>query len=359
MIIRSSGNLLLAKADALVNTVNTVGVMGKGIALQFRNAYPELYKSYVAACAERSVKLGHMDIHDQGGLVEGPRWIINFPTKGHWKAKSRIVDVESGLEDLVRAVKRLGIRSIAIPPLGCGNGGLDWADVRPLIESAFAPLNDVEVLLYGPSGAPEAAAMPIKTVRPRLTVTSASLITLIQRYLNGLLDPIISLLEVQKLMYFMQVCGYDFKLSYSKGIYGPYAPTLSHVLKRLEGHYIQGHGDGSDKPGKPIELLENADSEAANLLSRNDRAAKAIDSVASLIEGYEDALGMELLSTVHWVLDHYPKARQSPSLAVELVHAWNPRKKVLMRAEHIEKAWTRIVKKAWHWDEHSPFDDLI
>jgi O-acetyl-ADP-ribose deacetylase (regulator of RNase III) len=150
MIETTRGNLLKAPAEALVNTVNTVGVMGKGIALQFRQAYPEMYRTYEQACKNGEVRLGEVQAYDLGGLVGGPRWIINFPTKGHWRAGSRLADIERGLANLVAKVRELNIRSIALPPLGCGNGGLDWNMVRPRIEEAFAELPDVRVLLYEP-----------------------------------------------------------------------------------------------------------------------------------------------------------------------------------------------------------------
>ena len=121
MIKVTKGNLLKARTEALVNTVNTVGVMGKGVALQFRRAYPEMYRAYQKACEAKDVQLGQVQVFDLGGLIGGPRWIINFPTKSHWKARSRLADIESGLADLTATVERLRIHSIALPPLGCGS----------------------------------------------------------------------------------------------------------------------------------------------------------------------------------------------------------------------------------------------
>src|SRR5258708_39564902 len=144
MIEPTKGNLLEAPVEARVNTVNTEGIMGKGIALQFRQAFPEMFRAYEKACRVGEIRLGEVHVFDLGGLAGGPRWIINFPTKGHWKARSRLADIETGLADLVSMVRKLGIRSIAVPPLGCGNGGLDWAEVRPRIEQAFAALPDVQ-----------------------------------------------------------------------------------------------------------------------------------------------------------------------------------------------------------------------
>ncbi len=146
--VDTSGNLLESDAEGLVNTVNTVGVMGKGIALQFKYAFPANFKAYAKACKRQDVTLGKIFVFDNGQLTK-PRWIVNFPTKGHWRSRSRISDVEAGLDDLRRVITRLGIASIAIPPLGCGNGGLGWADVRPLITEKLDGL-ETEVLLYAP-----------------------------------------------------------------------------------------------------------------------------------------------------------------------------------------------------------------
>lgn len=150
MIQNKQGNLLLADVDALVNTVNCVGVMGKGLALQFKQAFPDNFKAYAKACVQGEVQAGRMHIHDNGGLIN-PRWIINFPTKRHWRDNSRLEDVASGLVALVSDVQRLGIQTIAIPPLGCGLGGLSWTDVRPMIEQTFMELPNVAVHLYEPS----------------------------------------------------------------------------------------------------------------------------------------------------------------------------------------------------------------
>ena len=348
MIQPTEGNLLKAPAEALVNTVNTEGVMGKGIALQFRQAYPSMFKAYAQACKVGRVQLGRMDVHDLGGLAEGPRWIINFPTKGHWRARSRIVDIDTGLEDLIRTVRRLDIRSIAVPPLGCGHGGLDWAQIRPRIEEAFAALPEVTVLLYAPSGTPTVTEMPNRTERPSMTIGRATLISLMDRYLKGLLDPYVSLLELHKLMYFMQEAGQPLRLQYAAGRYGPYASNLRQVLIKLEGHLLQGYGDGDDAPGKPIELLDGAVNEAASFLRDQPEVLARVQRVAELIEGFEDPYGMELLSSVHWVMCRDLAARDDAETAVRAVHAWNDRKRQALKAEHLITAWRRL--KQAHWD---------
>lgn len=336
-----------APVEALVNTVNTAGVMGRGIALQFKQAHPAMFRVYEAACKAGEVRLGKMFVFDLGGLNGGPHWIINFPTKGHWRADSRIEDIESGLQNLVATIRRLGIRSIAIPPLGCGNGGLNWNDVRPRIEAAFAAVPDVRVLLYPPGPSPDAAAMPNRTERPNMTTGRAALILLIDRYLKGLLDPFVSLLEIHKLMYFMQEAGQPLQLNYEAKPFGPYAPNLRQVLIRLETHYTQGYGDGKDKPGTPIQLLPGAVEEATAFLREDSGALERMDRVTKLIEGFEDPFGLELLSTVHWVMREKPEARLNPEFAVNAVQAWSPRKKQQLKREHLLRAWNRLQEQGW------------
>ena len=347
MIRFEQGNLLESGTEALVNTVNTAGIMGKGIALQFKQAYPQMFRDYERACKAGEVQLGTVQVFDLGGLAGGPRWIINFPTKGHWRAGSRMADIETGLNDLVATIKRLHIRSIAVPPLGCGNGGLDWNEVRPRIESAFAGLPEVRVLVFAPGGAPEASAMPNRTERPKMTMGQAALIALMDRYLKGLLDPFVSLLEIHKLMYFLQAAGQPLRLQYEAKEFGPYAKNLRQVLIRLEKHYTLGYGDGKDNPTKAIELLPGAVEEAETFLKDDDVIRRRMDRVAALIDGFEDPYGLELLSSVHWVMRENAEARESSEAAAAAVHKWNPRKRRVMKKEHLLKAWQRLKEQSW------------
>jgi O-acetyl-ADP-ribose deacetylase (regulator of RNase III) len=236
MIRFVQGDILRAETEALVNTVNCVGVMGRGIALQFKNVFPANFKSYEAACQKGEVQPGRMLVFDTGELTN-PRYIINFPTKRHWRGKSRIEDVQAGLAALVEEIRALQIRSIAIPPLGSGLGGLDWAEVRPLIARALAVLPEVEVLIFEPGGLPDPRANRSSDV-PQMTAGRAALLGLMNRYLAALMDPFITLLEVHKLMYFLQAAGQPLRLRYVKAPLGPYAENLRHVLREIEGHFI-------------------------------------------------------------------------------------------------------------------------
>ena len=150
MIRTATGDLLKADVEALVNPVNTVGVMGRGLALQFKRAFPDNFRAYAAACKAGEVAPGRMFIFETGRSTK-PKFIVNFPTKRHWRNKSRLEDIEAGLAALVSDVARLEIRSIAIPPLGCGLGGLPWSKVRPRIHEAFAEHEKVDVHIYEPA----------------------------------------------------------------------------------------------------------------------------------------------------------------------------------------------------------------
>ena len=146
----TKGNLLESRVDAVVNTVNTVGIMGKGIALMFKERFPENFKAYEAACKAGQVEVGKMFV-TPGVELDGPRWIINFPTKQDWRKPTKLEWVHSGLAALKDVIREKHIKSVALPPLGCGNGGLDWEVVRPIIEDALRDLEGVEVVVYEPT----------------------------------------------------------------------------------------------------------------------------------------------------------------------------------------------------------------
>lgn len=324
MIEFTSGDILKCEADALINTVNCVGVMGRGIALQFKNMYPDNFKAYAAACQREVVKPGHMFVYETGQLTP-PRFIVNFPTKRHWRGKSRMEDIDAGLADLVKVIRNKGIRSIAIPPLGSGLGGLDWNEVRPRIEHALAELADVHVLVFEPNGAPSSDTMAHVREVPTMTAGRAALVELIQRYLGGLLDPFVTLLEVHKLMYFMQEAGEPLRLKYVKHHYGPYAENLRHVLKAVEGHLIAGYADGGDAPDKALSLVPGAIEEAKDYLEQHEISRAYFERVTRLVEGFESPYGLELLATVHWVMSR-EGATHHDSVERQ-VYGWNARKR--------------------------------
>ncbi|WP_028643237.1 type II toxin-antitoxin system antitoxin DNA ADP-ribosyl glycohydrolase DarG [Nocardioides sp. URHA0020] len=335
-IEHGTGNLLASDAEALVNTVNTVGVMGKGIALQFKNAYPDAFKAYAAACKRGEVETGKMFVFETGQLGPSARYIINFPTKRHWKGKSKLEYIESGLEDLVRVLREYEIKSVAVPPLGCGNGGLEWAVVEPLIRAALNQLPDVTVYLHAPDGAPANEDMLIGTKAPGMTGPRAAILAVMRRYL--LPDYPLTAIETQKLAYFIQASGYPMKLNYIKGQYGPYAENLNHALQALEGHYVRGYGDRSTEMA--LRVLPEAEPRVEAYLQEDEAAASAVRNVADLVRGFETTYGLELLATVHWASEDL-KTSDTDAI-VEYVQSWTPRKGEIFTPRHVGKALQRL-----------------
>lgn len=342
-LITTQGDLLKQyDVDAIVNTVNCVGVMGKGIALQFKKKWPENFKAYANACDSGIVKPGKMFIYNAGALAT-PNYIVNFPTKKHWKGKSQVKYIQDGLKDLIEQIKILKISSIAVPPLGCGNGGLDWEQVKPLIINAFSAIPDVEVRLFEPVATPIATDLVINTKRPRMTPGRAAILKVLDTYRE--LNYGLSKIEVQKLAYFLQEAGENLSLQFVKNQYGPYADKLRHVLSSMDGHFIHGVGDGVVE--SEITPDKNTLDEAEmfiNSMEHHDLHAH-VARVARLIEGFQSPYGMELLSTVHWVATN----EQADTLekAVQAVKSWNERKSRLMKKEHIKVAWDRLIELSW------------
>lgn len=343
MIRFTQGDILESAAEALVNTVNCVGVMGRGVALQFKNAFPENFKAYEAACKRDLVQPGRMFVFETGELTP-PRYIINFPTKRHWRGKSRIEDIEQGLDALVEEVRRRDIRSIALPPLGSGLGGLDWSTVRPLIERVFTSLPAVEVVIFEPRTGHSESRANRSTDVPKMTAGRAALVRLMQQYLGAMMDVSISLLEIHKLTYFLQAGGEPLRLHFVKAPYGPYAENLRHVLRQIEGHLISGYGDGGDAPDKPLALVAGAARDAEAFLASHPPTQGRFDRVARLVEGFETPYGLELLSTIHWVAT-MEEAHDLASIQ-RATYAWNARKHRFTPAQ-IKLAAERLAAERW------------
>jgi O-acetyl-ADP-ribose deacetylase (regulator of RNase III) len=343
MIEYKSGDIVKENAEALINTVNCVGVMGRGIALQFKNAFPENFKAYAAACKAEEVQPGRMFVFETGQLTN-PRYIINFPTKRHWRGKSRMEDIEAGLKALVGTIRRYNIRSIAVPPLGSGLGGLDWPEVKLRIEAALQPLSDVRIIIYEPKGAPTTEKMVHNREVPTMTAGRAALVELMHRYLGGLLDPSVTLLEVHKLMYFMQEAGEPLRLKYQKASYGPYAENLRHVLHAIEGHLVSGYADGGDAPDKQLQLVPGAIEDATAFLQQHADTNTRFDKVAELVDGFESPFGLELLSSVHWVMKNEPV--NSVDELISHTYAWNDRKRQFTLRQ-IALAVDVLSRKGW------------
>ncbi len=342
MIEYKQGDILSEDVEAIVNTVNCVGVMGRGLALQYKNRFPDNFKIYSKACKSEEVQPGRMFI-TQTQQLTNPKYIINFPTKRHWKGKSKIEDIDNGLIDLINVIEKYNIKSIAIPPLGSGLGGLNWSIVKNKIENTFTNMKDINIIIYQPLEEKSIVKNISKEV-PKMTAGRASLVGLIDKYLAGMLSPFISLLEVHKLVYFMQEAGEPLRLKFEKAHYGPYAQNLRHVLNVIEGHFISGYVDGGDAPDKQIKLIPGAVVDSTKFLNGKDSTNDNFQKVIDLVSGFETSFGLELLSTVHWTMKQ-EKTTDTEKI-VSSIYNWNDRKKQFSQKQ-IEIAKDILIKKSW------------
>lgn len=321
MITFAQGNLLEARAEALVNTVNTVGVMGKGIALMFKERFAENFRRYAAACKAGEVRTGRMFITEINEL-DGPRWIVNFPTKQHWRAPSRLEWIVEGLQDLRRFLIDRKVKSVAIPPLGAGNGGLDWAEVRAQIETMLGDL-DTQILVFEPTQKYQNVAK--RAGVEQLTPARALIAELVRRY--WVLGMECSLLEIQKLAWFLEraieragLAPLDLRFKAHR--YGPYADRLRHLLEGLDGSYL--HCDKRIGDADPLDVIWFDDARKTfvqtYLKSEAKEYAPALEAAAALIDGFESPYGMELLATVDWLLAREDVAPTVPAMRDGLRH---------------------------------------
>jgi len=302
MTIRTKkGDMFAEPVEALVNTVNCVGVMGKGVALEFKNRWPANFRAYKSLCDAKGLKPGQMFVFDTKELFasEGPRYLINFPTKAHWRSKSKIEYIVDGLDTLVETIREHEITSIAIPPLGCGNGGLDWADVQPLIEAKLSGLDDVEIILFAPKHAADVpehvnSSLPMTFPRAILLKTLNDL----ERFFDGSFDRI----SLQKIAYFLQALGVDFRLKFSRNLHGPYSEALKLAYVAMEHH---GMIDGFLSGERQTHVTASGCAVANEFLNQVEPVAgDTIDRLSKLVQGYESPYGLELLSSVHWLAHH-------------------------------------------------------
>ncbi len=294
-VIFKTGNLFLDKSEALVNTVNCVGVMGKGVALEFKRIWPENYSAYKKACDAKELRPGSMLIFELTNLFgkSEPRFIINFPTKDHWRAKSELEYISKGLDALVSDIKKYRIKSIALPPLGCGNGGLDWNTVRPMMLERLSELEDVKVSIYGPlegGDDPEYVKTRLKMTTGRAVFLKA--IAALETPFDGALDR----LSLQKIAYFLQVMGVPLNLNFNKNLYGPYSDALKKAVVALEDDYKLIAGFQAEREAHVTPAGYAA---AEDFLKADERSEAVIKNLAKLVDGFETPYGLELLSTVH------------------------------------------------------------
>ena len=338
MITYVIGDLFHSPAKVLVNTVNVVGVMGKGVALMFKEAFPDNFRAYENACKRKEIHIGRMFVTERQNLI-GPKWIINFPTKQHWRNPSKIEWIEEGLEDLKRIIIENNIKSLAIPPLGSGNGGLEWVNVRPRIEAALENLRDVQIVVYEPTDQYQNVAK--RAGVESLTPARALIAEIIRRY--WILGIECSLLEVQKLAYFLERNIERLKLHNTLNLrfqadkYGPFAPRLTHLLDAMDGSYLHCGKRLADAGPFDVIWFDDAkkDTVAAYLNSSEAKPYRpALEATAALIDGFESPLGMELLATIDWLI-HNDGVEPSREAVKAALKTWAGDKKASERKQRL------------------------
>lgn len=351
MITYKKGNLLEAHVEALVNTVNTVGVMGKGIALMFKERFPKNMTEYSLACKQGKVVVGKMFVTETNELT-GARWIINFPTKQHWRSPSKMIWIDEGLKDLRLFIIQNGIKSVAIPPLGAGNGGLNWLEVKEKIEHILSDLNDVEIIVYEPTT--EYQNVSKSQGVKKLTPARAMIAELIRRY--WILGMECSLLEVQKLAWFLQRTierqglRNELNLDFIAHKYGPYAQNLTHLLNALDGSYLKSQKRIPDCIPSDIIWFDESQKEiiSAYMNSEGKDYLCALEEACAVIDGFESPFGMELLATVDWLVFVDGKEPTVASIKESIAkwpagHLWAQRKQQLFTDEYIQLALQKLM----------------
>ncbi len=352
MLNYTQGNLLLAQTEAIVNTVNTVGVMGKGIALMFRETFPRNMAAYAAACKAGEVNIGTMFVTETNEL-SGPKWVINFPTKKHWRQPSKLEWIKEGLQDLRKVLIEKSIHSISLPPLGCGNGGLEWAEVKPEIEKALGDLTNIEIVIYEPVGTYQNQPKLVGDLK--LTPARAMVAEAVRRY--WILGIECTNLEVQKLGWFLErsvetlAMANPFKFQFKADKYGPFSTPLRHLMTGLDGSYLHCNKRLSD--AGPLDLIWFSDEMNARLQEYlhgvdGHFVAPVIEQTSKVIDGFESPLGMELLATVDWLLTREGVEASNSAIRAALV-TWpggkeaGERKLRLFDERLIELALNRLV----------------
>ena len=341
MIRFTKGNLLESDAEALVNTVNTVGVMGKGIALQFKNQFPDNYKIYAKACKENKLQIGELLITKEHSLLNGDKIIINFPTKTDWRKPSELVYIEKGIIQLVEEIKKWNIKSIAIPPLGAGNGGLEWDKVRRMMEYYLKNV-DADITIYQPNNAIEEI---LRKERVKLTPARAMLLSvLFDLTQNG---EFVSEFAAEKIAYFLQRFGAKdvFKLEFKPNFYGPYSGKVKHVLYYLNGSYITGYSSKDKKPFEEIGLRTDTQSEIIDFLNQPDniKYKDVVDKTKDFLKGFYSSFGLELLSTIDFIMES--KKAKTDEEIMKYLENWSERKKTLFNnSKFIQIAIKNIEK---------------
>lgn len=342
MINLKIGNILSERTDVLVNTVNCVGVMGRGVALEFKNHFPKNYTDYKTACNNKQVKPGKIFVHATGELC--PRFIFNFPTKRHWRGKSKIEDIEAGMASLVYELKDRNVSSIALTALGCGLGGLDWNEVLSTIKRHFEELPNLDVVIYEPGTMRYTKPQPRNLEAPEMNAGRAALILLVDKYLRCCSTEVITLPDLHMLMYFLQAAGEPLRLKYKKTFHGPYAENLNRVLRALGGHYVSTHTNRKKKLDEKLSLVPGALEDARKTLDQHPDPKENINRVADLVTVFEFPHRLELLATTHWLIQNEQLSNSDEIF--DMFQAWNTRKPPFTKSQ-ITRSRDVLQENGW------------
>lgn len=335
------GDLFQTDAEGIVNTVNCVGVMGKGVALEFKNRWPENFKAYKKLCDSEQLRPGHVFIYDTNDLfsdsAKSQRYLINFPTKNHWRSKSKFSYIEQGLDDLIVQLEKSNIKSVALPPLGCGNGGLDWNQVKDLLIQKLSKIQNINFYIYGPKETallPEHESIPISDMTKKRAILVKA-ISEFEPYFGGFLTRI----SLQKVVYFFQAMGISFEVSFTRNTHGPYSEELHNIFKKMEEkHFISNYI--ADEPH--IQASTGALAMANEFLDKfcSEQDTEVINRLSLLIQGYESPYGMELLSSIHYLVAQ--EAVSSIDKIILAINNWNDHKSSQFEDEAIILAYERL-----------------
>lgn len=338
MITWIKGDILSSRAEALVNTVNTVGVMGKGIALQFKEYFPHNYKAYLVACKNKELEPGKLLAVWDEHLHTGKKLIINFPTKVHWRSPSRYEYIEKGLDALKPLLSDNEMQRVAIPPLGCGNGGLDWVKVRPMIENKLKDL-DLEILIYEPYEAIKEVLQKNEATKKEVKLTPARASLLYVLFAFESMGEYSSLFAANKLAYFLQRKGQKLNLEFKPYYYGPYAIGVQKVLYHLNGVYLKGLEQGEAKPFEPLRLNYEKWEEVNDYVHKKleFQDAERVRSLIQFLSGFTSELSLEILATVDYILNEHPGL--SLDEVMQKIASWNVRKESLFKLEYVKTSY--------------------
>lgn len=320
MIKYITGNILESDAEALINTVNTVGVMGKGIALQFKKAYKNNYKAYVEACKSKNIEIGKLFVTEDSNLMSNKKIIVNFPTKTDWRKPSEYSYIEAGLDDLIEVITKYDIKSVAIPPLGSGNGGLEWEKVKLIIQQKLNNI-DTEIFVYEPT-----VEIKEKLKKERVKLTDARALLLYVLYDLVKNGEFVSEFSSEKVCYFLQRFGAEkyFKLEFTPYFYGPYSGKVRFLLNVLNGSYLMGYSDMNKKPFEPLMLVADGYDTVRKYVEEKPELLSIAQKTVNFLSGFYSDFALELLSSIDFITITQ-KTFDKDSIEEQLRN-WNKRK---------------------------------